>query len=446
MAWPVVLSYLLGNAIELIDIAMVGRLGRDSVAAVGYAAQYYHVAYTLLHSIGIGCVALMARAIGAGELERARHVFAGALWVALGVAGLATAVVTAAPGALLGLLDAQPHVARLATPYFRLIALSSLLVSISLMFESGHRAQRNTRTPMLIAVGTLVVKTAGNALLMFGWLGFPKWGLVGAGVATIVSQLVAASLYLVSARWGGTAGVSLAIDAAMLARGLGRIRELLRVSLPAVGERLVMNVAILAYFKILSQYGTAAIAAYAIGVRLLSFSWIPGIAFGTAAATLVGQALGAGNRAEARRAGWRSVLLALASMTVLGIGCAFGRQPLSVLFTTDAGIIEHLLIFMLMLAIAQPFMGIHFTLSGALRGAGATGTPFAAAAVGNWVFRVPLAFLFSKVLGWSVTWVWAALVTDHLSRAIWMTGAFRLGRWARNTGAALGRPAPSDAP
>ncbi|MEZ4372385.1 MAG: MATE family efflux transporter [Polyangiaceae bacterium] len=205
-----------------------------------------------------------------------------------------------------------------------------------------------------------------------------------------------------------------------------------RVALPALGERLVMNVALLTYFAILSRgYGGAAIAAYAIGVRLLAFSWIPGLGFGVAAATLVGQALGAREVPLARQSGWRSVRLALIVMALLGVLVAFLRGTLARGFTADTAILEDLVPFLLTLAIAQPFMGVHFTLSGALRGAGDTMTPFLGAALGNWLIRVPLAYLLAT-RGASVVWVWSALVGDHIARSIWSVFAFRSGRWGRS--------------
>ena len=90
---------------------------------------------------------------------------------------------------------------------------------------------------------------------------------------------------------------------------------------------------------------------------------------------------------------------------------------------------------MLMLALAQPLLGIHFTLAGSLRGAGDTMSPMLASIIGNWALRVPLAFLFVHVLSLDVVWVWLTLVIDHLTRAVWITWAFRRGRWLRGAGA-----------
>ncbi|HEY6562723.1 MAG TPA: MATE family efflux transporter, partial [Polyangiaceae bacterium] len=111
--------------------------------------------------------------------------------------------------------------------------------------------------------------------------------------------------------------------------------------------------------------------------------------------------------------------------------CALGNEALARLFTNDAAVIAQLLPFLLMLALAQPFMGVHFTLSGALRGAGDTTTPLLGATVGNWALRIPLAWLMASVLHGPALWAWAALVFDHVLRAIWYVLSFRGSRWER---------------
>lgn len=435
LAWPVILSQILASAVGLIDIAMVGRLGRDAVAAVGYTTQFLWLIQSVLFAIGMACVALMARAVGGGDPGRAREALRASLSVALAVAALFTALVLGAPQLLLRMLQAEPSVVEAAVPYFRLTLGSTLLLAVSITLESGFRAVRDTRTPMWIAGGVTAVKIVLNALLIFGLLGLPRLGLVGAGLATLLSQGVSVVLFALATRGASTAPGPVR-KGLLWHRGEGRpesrhFSEVVRLALPAVGERLILNGAMMAYFALLGRYGSAAVAAYTVGVRLLSFSWIPGIGFSVAASTLVGQALGAGDPAEAARAGWRSARMALVVAIALGLFFGGVRGPLARAFTNDASILTELGPFMLVLALSQPFMGLHFTLAGALRGAGDTVTPLLSAALGNWVFRVPLALLFSRWLEVSVVWVWIALLCDHAARASWLLISFRRGRWRR---------------
>ena len=445
LAWPMILSQILASAVSLIDIAMLGRLGSGALAAVGYATQFFMLAQSMLMAVGVACIALMTRAIGAGDPLRARRALAASVLLASAVAAAMALPVLLIPGALLRLLNAEPAVVDLAIPYFQLTLGSTMLLASSFTFESGFRAIGDTRTPLRIASVVTVVKLVLNALLIFGLFGLPRLELLGAGIATLLSQGLAVGLFLRASRRGpGTPVLRLG------ARDFGAARplfaEAVRLSLPGVGERAAMHLAILAYFAMLAQYGSAAIAAYTVGVRLLSFSWIPGIGFSVAAATLVGQALGAGNTAAAVRSGWRAMRFAFLVSCVLGVLYAAARLPLARLFTDDLEVINALDPFMLVLALAQALLGIHFTLGGSLRGAGDTVSPMLASIVGNWLFRVPLALLFTRVLALDVIWIWSTLVFDHLARAAWTLWVFRRGRWLRTGMALRDAPEPSEKP
>jgi putative MATE family efflux protein len=440
MAWPAMLSFVVVNVVDVIDVVLVGRLGRETVAAWGYAAQCIHLVETLVQSVGIGCVALVARALGARDRPRGRRVLAASVFVSQAVAALGFLISLFLPRYLFGLLDAEPRVIDIAVPYFRLFAFAMVLYAAAFMFESGLRAHRNTRGPLLAAFVVMTTKTVLSALLVFGLFGLPRLELMGAGVATVGAHGVGLVFYVwLSKKYAREGGAKQATTFSLddVRSMWSVVREVLHVSLPSMGERLIMSVALLTYFKILSGYGTAAIAAYAIGVRLLSFSWVPGLGFSTAASTFVGQALGAGDSSGARKAGAHTVAQAVLVMCVCGLLCLFAREPLVRAFTSDDQVAAALLPFMLMLALAQPFMGAHFTLGGVLRGAGDTLTPLVGAAVGNWGFRVPLAWAFTRYFGHDIVWVWAALIADHFARMLINGWVFLGGKWSLRTGAAV---------
>ncbi|MFQ5478326.1 MAG: MATE family efflux transporter [Candidatus Binatia bacterium] len=430
LSWPVMLSQLLVTAVSLIDIAMVGRLGPQAVAAVGYATQFFFMGQSALFAVGFACVALVAKALGGGDREAAKTALAASFLVALGTALLVTAAVLVAPRALMEVLGAQPRVIELTLPFLRLVMGSTLLLSLALMFENGLRADRDTVTAMRVALVVTVVKVALNFALIFGMFGLPRLELVGAGLATVVSQLVALALFVLAAR-GMAASSPLALSWADFRAARRRLGEVVRIAAPGVAERIMLNLALLSYFAVLGRYGTVAVAAYTVGVRLLSFSWIPGTGFAAAVAALVGQALGAGDEEAAQRIGWRGARLALVVAVILGLLCGLGRHWLAAVFTDDVETIALLGPFMLCLAIAQPVLQLHFTLGGAHRGAGDTWTPLVAAAIGNWGLRVPLAFLFAVVFEADLVWIWSALIFDHLARALWLAVSFKRGGWKK---------------
>lgn len=428
LSWPVMLSMGLANLVGLVDIAMVGRLGQDATAAVGYATQFHFLSQSVLLAVGFAGTALMSRAIGAGEPRRAGGALAASLLISLGSAlGIVTFVL--APSARwLHLLGADPAVTALTLPYLELVIGSTLFLSVAMSFEFAMRADRDTRTPLRIAAVVASVKIALNAVLIFGEAGFPRLELVGAGIATVVSQILGVALFGIAAA-RAPARSALRPDW----RGAGaHVRDVVRLSLPGLGERLAMNLALLVYFRVLAEYGTAAVAAYTVGIRVLSFSWLPGTGFGIASATLVGQALGAGRPQAAVRAGWRTTRLALAVAAVLGVAGALQTDNLAHLFVSDPATLDALEPFLLCLAVAQPFLQAHFTLGGVHRGAGDTLTPFYAAVAGNWLLRVPLVCLFAWVLKLDLVWIWSTILVDHMVRAGWLACSFRRGKWANS--------------
>jgi putative MATE family efflux protein len=349
--------------------------------------------------------------------------------VAVGVTLFFIAIMLSAPATLLGLLGARPDVIDAGLPYLRLIVGSSVILSVILILDAGQRANRNTRTPMLISIAMTAVKLVGNVVLIFGQLGFPRLGLLGAGLATLISQLFGLVIYLwLMSRMPD--GSPLSIRFRSLLRPQPLRRQVLRIAAPGIAERVVLNLGLLSYFWILSNYyGTIAVAAYTVGVPLLSFSWIPGNGYAQACATLVGQRLGARDPTGASAIGKRAALLAVGTAIPLGTLFALMRFPLARLFTDDLQVIAALGPFMFALALGQPFLQLHFTLGGAHRGAGDTWTPLLGATIGNWLFRVPLALLFAVVLEWDVVWVWYALIVDHMARAALLVWSFRRGRW-----------------
>jgi putative MATE family efflux protein len=435
LAWPVIASQVLLNMTGLIDRMMIGRLADDGsaavpLAAVGYATQLFHLIHSTLFAVGLACVALMARAIGGGNPQTARHAFAGSVQVSVVITLIYGSGLFFFSEQSLALLGAEEAVIALAAPYLELTVAASLMLSFTLIFESAMRANRDMRTPMFIALAVTATKLALNALLIFGLFGAPRLELVGAGLATAISQALGLVLFLfVFMRLPRNAPTALRIGDLFRINPIAR--QVVRIAIPGVAERIILNMGLLSYFWILSNwYGTLAVATYTVGISLLSFSWIPGTGYAQACSTIVGQALGARDRPVAIRAGRRSVALAVGTAIPLGILFAWFRVPLAEMFTSDLAVIAALSPFMLALAAAQPFLQMHFTLAGAHKGAGDTITPLIGAVIGNWGIRVPVAILIGGVFELDVVWIWATLILDHISRAIWLGFRFLGGRWS----------------
>ena len=440
LAWPVMLATAAITLAGIIDRAMVGRLGDDvggaaiPLAAVGIATQFFFLVQSSLFAIGLACIALMARAIGARESRRAQLAFGASIQVAVATSvGLSLPIAWAAPWAF-AFLGQEPAVTQAAVPYLNCVLASSVMMAAALVVESALRADKIMRLPMAVAVVVMVCKLLLNWLLIFGHAGFPRLELLGAGIATLISQLIGLVLLVASLRQHGK-NSPLGVRLRDVFGANPRSREIVRIAIPGIAERLVMNTAMLSYIWVLGHYyGTLSVAAYTVGIPLLAFTWIPGQAYAQACATLIGQALGAQEPDEAERIGWQSAGLAVGTAAILGFAVAAARYPLAGLLTDDVAVIAALGPFMLALALAQPLLQLQFTLGGAHRGAGDTTTPLIASCVGNWVFRVPLAFGFAILLKSDISWIWNALILDHLARSVVLIYSFRRGTWKTKLG------------
>ena len=207
------------------------------------------------------------------------------------------------------------------------------------------------------------------------------------------------------------------------------MRRVLRIGYPAAIEHLLMQVGFFLYIVFAAHHGTAAVAAYFIGVRILALSFLPGFGFAAAAATMIGQNLGAGRPDDAERSGRAAVRLALWLMTAAGVVIFVAARPIARLFVADAAVIADTVSFIRVLAACQPLMALDFTLGGALRGAGDTRFPLLAVFLGFYVCRLGVAWLVTFALGLGVVWLWLALVGDYVARSVLKGARFRSGMW-----------------
>jgi putative MATE family efflux protein len=265
-------------------------------------------------------------------------------------------------------------------------------------------------------------------VLIFGRLGLPAIGVRGAAAASAIAFWAGALLGVAALlRRGGV----LTLRRGELAPHPQMARRVLAVGSPTAIEQLLMQVGFLLYLGIAARYGTEAVAAYFIGVRILALSFLPGFGFGAAASTIVGQQLGAGQPDHAERSGWEANRLSLVLMSILGVLIFLFARPIAALFIDDAEVIADAVSFIQILALAQPLMAADSTLGGALRGAGDTRFPLVTVIVGFYAARLGFAWLAAGVLDLGLEWVWGALLGDYLLRAALKAWRFDSGRWQR---------------
>jgi MATE family, multidrug efflux pump len=432
LAWPALLQNWLIVAVTLTDRLLAGRfqeaLAPDTQAATQAAqttAAYLHwFLSTYPYLVTVGATALVAHLVGAGQRREANRVLHQAmlLGLVLGLAGSALGLAYLRPGLhLLGLRgDAAVYAAEYMRPLLWQLPLQMLgLIGIACLVGAG-----DTRTGLFV-LGGVAVLNLPLAWLFFHWLGF-----VGIAVGTAVSQA-----------WGGVAVLTVLLHGRAglrLRPGLLRprarlMRRLLRVSVPAAIDSLSMQVGYLWFMSLVNGLGEVAGAAHGIALAWEALGYQSGAAFGTAAITAVGQALGAGRPERAERAGWVAFGLGAGLMTLMGAVFFTLAVPMFELFCPhpkQAAIVAMGVPVLRLVAFGMPALASCMILAWALRGAGDTRFPMLFTWVGFFAVRIPLTYwLISPEVGLGLFGAWLAMCADMYVRGLCVLARFVGGRW-----------------
>jgi MATE family, multidrug efflux pump len=426
LAWPVIFSFSIESVVGLCDMLMVGRLGPRAVAGVGVGIQVLGAVDAVMFAVGTGALAVVARQVGARTLRDAEATLRQSMLAAVVLSLLAILPVVRWAPSIVAAFRVQPDVVVIGTRFVRLVMLGVPAAAVVFVVVSSLRGAGDTRTPL--AIGTVVglVNVGLGWVLIFGRLGMPALGVVGAATAT---SLAFATGAVVGVALLARGTLVLGLRARPFRVDLEVIRRVLRIGYPAAIEHLLIQIGFFLYIVFAAHHGTAAVAAYFIGVRILALSFLPGFGFAAAAATLIGQRLGADEPEEAERSGGAAVGLAIRLMSACGVLIFIAARPIARLFVDDELVIADTVSFIRVLAACQPLMAIDFTLGGALRGAGDTRFPLLAVFLGFYVCRLGAAGIVTFGLGLDLVWLWLALVGDYLVRAVLKTWRFRSGRW-----------------
>ncbi|MFP6808953.1 MAG: MATE family efflux transporter [Pseudomonadales bacterium] len=424
LAWPTILSNLLFSVIGIISIKIVGSLGAEAVAAVTTGHRIFFGLQAILMAVSAGTTAMVARSWGAKEFEEAAKITSVSLWIGNIVALILMVPCVIFAESIAAVFGLDDSTTQQAASFIRYLSLFNIAFAINMIIGASLRAAGDTMTPLWIGVITNIINIILVYVLVFGLYGFPQMGVAGAAVANGLSFSVGAVILLLLL-YGRKLKVGVGGKGSLTR---SRIGQLVHIGYPAGLEQFVFQGGFLAFLWLVGYYGTAAFAAYGIGVQILSISFVVGFGFSIAGATLVGQHLGARNPEGATRQGWRATGLAIVSMTALSIVIVIFARDIAWFLIQDEEVVQNTVVFIYIMAIAQPLMAIEFTLGGCLRGAGDTRFPLITTMVGLIGVRVGLAAIFTY-LGLSVYWIYGALIGDYIVKAIMVVLRFRSGKW-----------------
>jgi len=427
LAWPVVVQQLGFTFTQLVDTLLVGRLGSGSLAGVGIGSVIFWFPLAGAMAVGIGATAVVARNIGAGEVERASRTLRTAVIMSIVWGAAAGVVLWLTANWLLTMMGAKPEAVDPGTIYMRAAAYGLPLYCLLYVGNACLQGAGDTRTPMVIMLVVNVVNALVAYVLIYGPGPLPGYGVIGSGLGYTIGAIVGAAI-VVSILIGSRQGIRYDISHP-IALDRTEMKRILNVGVPVGMEQVQFNAAFLVYTRIISSLGTDAMAAHQVALRIEGLAFNPAFALGVAATTLVGQSLGARRPDLAEKAAVIAARWAVSLMTTVGFGLALLGGPITSLFVNEADVIDIGRRLLFVLAFAMPALGVSLTLGGGLRGAGDTRAVLGIATFGIWCVRLVPAYLFAVAAGFGVPGAWCAAVMDINTRGVLMWLRFRQGRW-----------------
>jgi len=436
LAWPTMLEQLMQTAVQYIDTAMVGTLGTQATAAVGATSTVNWLIGSTLSALGIGFLAYISQACGRGDEESAAKASAQAVLAVLVCGGLFTAITLGLSGVIPSWMQVDARIHGMASRYFFILYTPMLARTASIVFGTILRASGDTKTPMQVGILVNLCNVVLNFLLIYPTRYVRVFGMSilipGAGMGVIGAAVASAIAFAV----GGLC-ITVALWKNPLVSPRGRsirpdwqvLKPCLRVALPNALQRFGTSLGYVAFASMINALGEVSTAAHTIANTVESAFYIPGYGMQTAAATLAGNAYGAGDRKRIRDLG-KMILLIEVSLMILSGSMLFAFAPnMMRLFSTDQQVILLGSIVLRMVAVSEPFYGVSIIVEGMLQGMGKTLMPFVCNIIGMWGIRIIGTFICTRLLGFGLISAWACMIGHNMILFIMFTLYYKFGKW-----------------
>ncbi|HEX6049481.1 MAG TPA: MATE family efflux transporter [Gemmatimonadaceae bacterium] len=430
LAIPMVLEMVMESVFVVCDVFFVSRLGPDAVATVGLTESMLAIIYTIAMGLSIGVTATVARRTGEKDTEGAARTAVQAIALGLlvsAILGIAGAIF--APS-LLSLMGASESVIATGSTFTRVMlggnASVLLLFLVNAIFRGAGDPQLSMRTLWLANA----INIALAPCLIFGVGPFPELGVTGAAIATTTGRSIGV-LFGFGQFLRQTGRIRLHRRHLRLDPGL--MARLVKLSGTGTFQVLISTASWIVLVRILATFGSEALAGYTIAVRVVLFALLPSWGLSNAAATMVGQALGARKPERAEKAVWMAGFYNVCFLGAVGLLFFFGAHPIVALFTHDPAVGEFARDALRMLALGFALYAYGMVLSQAFNGAGDTWTPTLLNLIAFWLFEIPLAYALAVVFGVGPHGAFIAIASAFSVFAVMAIAMFRRGTWKTKT-------------
>lgn len=426
------LEQLMQTAVQYIDTAMVGSLGTQATAAVGATSTVNWLVGSTISAVGVGFLAYVSRACGAGDRKRAGKAASQAVLSVLVLGIFFTALTLGLSGQIPKWMQVAPSIRELAAQYFFILYTPMLARTAIIIFGTLLRSAGDTKTPMRVGVLVNVVNVVLNFLLIYPTRQIAGlrvygagWGVLGAAVASAISFVVG-GICITIVLWKhevvSPRGQSLRPDWRVL-------EPCLRVALPNGLQRFGTSLGYVAFASMINSLGDVATAAHTIANTVESAFYIPGYGMQTAAATLAGNALGAGDNRRVKDLAKMNIFIEVILMILSGTLLFLLAPNMMSIFSRDPEVITLGATVLRMVAVSEPFYGVSIIIEGMMQGMGNTVRPFVFSITGMWGVRIVGSFICTQVLGLGLVSAWGCMIAHNLALFVMFLICYLTGRW-----------------
>lgn len=425
LAAPIMIENLLQTLLGTTDTYFAGGLADEAIAGISVTNLIVNLLLSFFTAVSVGTVAIVSRAYGRKDLVHLHRSIRHSLVLGTGI-GLAAGLLCALFSVpILRLSGADTATLAFALPYYRIVAVPCVVLSLQLILSSCLRAMKDTKAPMYITGASNLLNIILNIVLLK--LGFKIFGL---GLATTLSRSVSVLLLLLRLRAKKAASGELAnVSPHPYRFTRGEFAAIIQIGIPAGIEKLAMRVGQLVYNGMILSIGTTAYVAHNIAGVIESYSYIPAMGFGLAVCTIVGVSLGENNPSQAKKQTALAYRMAAGLMLLIGLVFFLFAPQLAAVFTQTEAVRRSVVSVLRIIAFFQPFTALVQIMTNALQGAGDTKFPMAATLFGIWGIRLGIGYLLAIPLRLGLNGVWYAYAMDVTIRGLLLLRRFRQGKW-----------------
>ena len=425
LALPIIGGMMSQNILNIVDTVMVGHLGDAALAAVGLAGFLSFLSMALILGISVGVQTAASRRKGEGRFDEMAVALNAGLLVVLCVGPVLSGVLYYLAPVFFPYLVDDPEVVALGTPYLQIRLLAIIFVATNFAFRGYWSAVDRSRLYMITLLIMHACNIAINYVLIFGKFGFPELGVTGAAIGTAGSTAIGSAIYIFL-------GFKYSRGEGFFQKKPTRkdVKQIVRLSIPSGIQQLFFSAGMTMMYWVIAQIGTAELAAASVLMNITLIAFLPGMGLGLSASTLVGQALGRGDPADAKQWAWDVVKVAIILLGLLGIPMVVMPDLMLSIFLHNPDTLDVARAPIRLIGATMAVEAIGIVLMHALLGAGDVHRVMRISIACQWLYFLPLAYLIGPVLGYGLIGVWLLNISYRILVATVFALLWQRGKWA----------------